>query len=111
MNKKQIIQLLARIGISSVLKGYRYLVHIIFLAISQNENSYFLLKDLYTATADYFQISSSCVQRSVRTLLDTYWNEHNIKHFSAVVGYPVFHPLPPKEFVAVIVDYMQTHQN
>ena len=110
MKKTQIKGLLTRLGISSVLKGYRYLVHIIYLASSKKDN-YFLLKDLYAATADYFHTSQSCIQRSIRTLLDNYWNDQNMKCFSEIIGYPVYHPLPPKEFVAVIADYLLLNQN
>lgn len=107
MNKNLISELLAHIGISPAYKGYPYLVHVLFLATSEEYCPFLVIKELYARTADTFGVTATSVQHSIRTLLDVYWSQNNTERFFEVIGYPVHDTLPPKEFIAVIADYMK----
>lgn len=107
MNKKQISELLSRIGISPAYKGYPYLVHVIHLTTDKEGCPFLVIKELYARTADFFGVSATSIQHSIRTLLDVYWSQNNTKYFFDIIGYPVHDTLPPKEFIAVIADYIK----
>lgn len=111
MSKKQISELLTQIGLNPAYRGYLYLVHIIYLVSSDSDFTFFTLKGLYQRTSADLNISSGAIQHNIRTLLDSYWNQENMKYFRNLTGYPVHGPVPPKEFIAVLADYIRRHDN
>lgn len=110
MNKNQISELLAQIGTNPAYKGYSYLIHVIYLASSEGDGTFLTLKRLYADTSQHFNVSPDSIQHSVRTLLDAYWNQDNTKYFYDTVKYPVHGPLPPKEFISVLSNYIRRKQ-
>lgn len=111
MNKREISELLTRVGICPSYKGYPCLVHAIWLAASDS-TPFILIKKIYADTAAHFGMSADSVQHGIRTLLEAFWNQKDSrKYFYNIVGYPVHDPLPPKEFIAVVTDYIQRRQN
>lgn len=111
MNKNQICDLLIQIGINPAYKGYFYLVHIISLAVSDRDQPFLVIKDLYGKTAAHYGVTTASIQHSIRTLLDAYWIQDNSKYFYKTTKYPVSNPLPPKEFIAILADYIQRKQD
>lgn len=111
MNKNQISELLIQIGLSPAYKGYSYLVHIIYLAVSDKDQPFLIIKELYEKTAKHFGVTAASIQHSIRTLLDAYWIQDASKHFYRLTKYPAGNPLPPKEFIAILTDYIQRWQN
>lgn len=107
MNERKIPELLTRIGLNPACKGHPYLVHVIRLSI-RNESPFLVSKNLYANTAAYFGVSPDSVQHGIRTLIDSYWKqEENRNYFCDIIRFPVYEPLPPKEFIAVIIDYLR----
>lgn len=110
MEKTIVSELLIRIGVNPSYRGYPYLTHIIFQASSDEDSPFLTSKALYQDTAEYFHVSPDSVQHSIRTLLDAYWEQGNGSHFCTVTGYPNAGPLPPKEFIAVLADYLRRNK-
>ncbi len=107
MEKTIVSELLIRIGVNPSYRGYPYLTSIICQAASDESSPFLTSKALYQAAAEYFHVSPDSVQHSIRTLLDAYWEQGNGSHFCTVTGYPNAGPLPPKEFIAVLADYLR----
>lgn len=106
-----ISELLTGIGVCPSYRGYHCLVHVIYLAASDGEYPFIVTKKLYADTAVCFGISPDSVQHSIRTLLDSFWSQKDSKkHFYDIIRYPVQDPLSPKEFIAVIADYIRRHR-
>lgn len=109
MDAKQISILFSTLGISPNYIGYRYLVHVVLLAVSYSGQTFPQLKDLYAETAEYFDVSVGIVMHDIRTVLRTYWNRNDTDTFTKVTGYPVSDTLTIKEFVSIVAEYLVTH--
>lgn len=106
-----ISELLTRLGVCPSYRGYRCLMHVIYLAASDDEYPFIVTKKLYADTAEHFGISPDSVQHGIRTLLDIFWSQENSKkYFYDIIRYPVDAPLSPKEFIAVIADYIRRNR-
>lgn len=111
MGKNIVSELLIRIGVNPSYKGYPYLIFIIRQAASDDKSPFLTSKVLYQSAAGYFHVSPDSIQHSIRTLLDAYWGQGNGRHFRSVTGYPNSGPLPPKEFIAVLADYLRRNSS
>lgn len=106
MELKKISELLTTLGLCPAYKGYTYLLYAVFLTTTGKYRHGLIVGELYQETADHFQVSKSTVQHSIRSLLDVYWNQNSAKHFSRITGFPVHGTLPPREFIAVVSEYL-----
>lgn len=107
MEKNYVSEMLIRIGINPSYRGYPFLVHIIHHAATYANGPFLTSKALYQNAAEHYHVSPDAIQHSIRTILDTYWGQDNGKYFRNVTGYPNAGPLPPKEFIAVLSDYLR----
>jgi hypothetical protein len=107
MEKNQVSELLIRIGANPSYRGFPYLTYVIWQAASGGNGPFLSSKALYRDAAECFHVSPDSIQHSIRTLLNAYWMQDNGKHFCHITGYPNSGPLPPKEFIAVLADYLQ----
>lgn len=108
---QKIYDLLFHIGANPSYKGYHYLAYIVYRIITQSsEPSPFLIKDFYTDAAQHFHTSPDSIQQGIRTFLKAYWTYGNGKYFQHVTGYKGTIPIPSKDFVAVLADYLLIHQ-
>lgn len=106
MENNHVSELLIRIGVNPSYRGFPYLTHIICQAASGSGGPFLTSKTLYYDAAKHFHVSPDSIQHSIRTLLNAYWMQNNGKYFCQITGYPNSGPLPPKEFIAVLVDYL-----
>ena len=110
MCTEQIYDLLSRIGASPSYKGCHYLAYIVCRIVEHSSGpSPFLMKDFYADAAQRFHTSPDSIQQSIRTFLKNYWMLENGKHFQTVTGYRGAVPIPPKDFITVLVDYILKH--
>ena len=107
MCTEQIYELLSHIGASPSYKGCHYLAYIVCRIVEQsNGPSPFLMKDYYADASQRFHTTPDSIQQSIRTFLKNYWMLENGKHFQKVTGYRGAVPIPPKDFIAVLVDHL-----
>ncbi len=71
--EKEIQHLLRELGVNSSYTGFRYTVRAISLNISQPELITYISKGLYMEIAHSFHTTSSCVERDIRTVINTIW--------------------------------------
>lgn len=106
----QIYDLLSRIGASPSYKGCHYLAYIVCRIVEQSSQpSRFLMKDFYEDASKHFSTTPDSIQQSIRTFLKNYWLLENGRHFQNVTGYKGAVPIPPKDFITVLVDYLLMH--
>lgn len=106
MELKKISELLIALGLCPAYKGYSYLLYAVHLTTTTRYRQGLIVGELYQETARHFNVSKSTVQHSIRSLLDVYWSQNDPKHFSNITGFPVHGTLPPREFIAVISEYL-----
>ena len=64
-------RLLRLLGVSGKLTGFRYAVYMVEQVRDQPENMILITKRLYAQTAAHFQTTPSCVERNLRTLIQS----------------------------------------
>lgn len=105
MNEKEIRVLLLSIGFIPSYKGFPYLVNVLLLAINK-ENCLFL-NELYYQTAEHFCVTDQVVHQDIYSLLRVFKNSGHIKKLEELIGYKIYETLTIKEFVYIIVDYLE----
>ncbi len=107
---QQTYDLLSHLGAASSYKGYHYLAYIIDRIVAQNnEPTPFRIKDFYVDAAQHYHTSPDSIQQGIRTFLRVYWAYGNGENFRRITGYKGTVPLPPKDFIAMLVDYHFRH--
>ena len=67
-------RLLRLLGVSGKLTGFRYAVYMVEQVRDQPENMLLITKRLYMQTAEHFNTTPSCVERNLRTLIQSCWS-------------------------------------
>lgn len=109
MDKKLIITLFNKLGVPPNYRGYPYLVHVTWLAVTVYGNSFPYLKTLYEQTAKDFGVSVETVSGNIKTLKQAYENKKTMEIFSRITRYPVQDYLTTKEFIFIVAEYLLTH--
>lgn len=106
MHQSRIQNLLNRLGVSSSSKGYPYLVHAIYLVMTDCSHYCPVMKYLYFDIAEHFGTSPTAVQYAIRIMLEAHHTPQYLQSFSELTGYPANHTPTPKEFIAILADYL-----
>ena len=67
--------LVHRLGICSIYRGYSFLIYAVELAVRNEEYLLYITKELYPDVAKHFHSTSTRIERSLRTVITTCWNE------------------------------------
>lgn len=93
--------------------GYRYIIYAIYL-IQQNPSTLdHITKTLYIDIANNFDTSILCVERSVRTTVETIWRHqnYNLQLFFKIFGTNYHHRPTNTEFFKLLYDYIDMVDN
>lgn len=73
MNEREIHQLVRSMGIHATYKGYHYIVYALCLAKEDERRLLYITKQLYPLIANQFGTTIPCVERNIRTAINTCW--------------------------------------
>ena len=98
-------RLLRLLGANGGYLGFYYTASAIEI-IMENENCIYQCKWLYNEVAKRYQTTPFCVERNIRTLVDTIWSFGNRKLLKEIVPYPP--NIKPKnaQFIDGLVAYI-----
>lgn len=107
--EKVIINTLDSFGISRSYTGYNYVVHGLLLIIEDSERIECITKSLYIDIAKHFHTSWNCVEKNMRTIVNSVWNSEN-RELLEIVFHKSNRPKKPanKEFLKYMYDYILT---
>ena len=71
--EKETQRLLRELGVNSSYTGFRYTSHAVALTLSRPELITYISKGLYTEIAIQFHTTAGCVERDIRTVVNTIW--------------------------------------
>ena len=77
------------LGIPQNVKGYDYLMAAVLLATDEPELIRAITKELYPRVADFFNTTTSCVERSMRHALELAWNNSGPETLYNLLGHTV----------------------
>ena len=105
---KEVCLLLHRLGFRCTYKGFRYLCYAIELAMADETYLTRLTKGLYPDIAAHFHTTGSAVERSMRTLIEIFWQQGNQDYFEKITFYPIQVKPYPGEFIAILVCHLKS---
>ncbi len=110
----KIIELLRVVAVSPRLKGYRYLVSAITIAVEHPETVTSVTKSMYVPIAEQYGTTVACVEAAIRRSIDESWLNGDLKKLYEMFGHTV-HSLTGRpgeaEFIAILAKEISTGAN
>lgn len=100
-------RLLRSLGATGRLYGYKYMEYIVDYMSQHQDDHQFLTKVVYPETARHFNVSSSSVERAVRTLIQAIWKRSDHSNLDYVAGVQLEKAPTNSEFIDMIVAFIQ----
>lgn len=98
----EIYFLLHSLGIGAKYRGFRYLAYGIALCMEDEDYLLRVSKTLYPKIAQTFQVSSSCVERDIRTAISVCWTRGNRDLLFSLSVHPVLTKPTNSEFFDIL---------
>lgn len=92
-------RLLRLLGVTGKLSGFRYAVYMVEQVRDQPDNVLLITKRLYKQTADHFNTTPSCVERNLRTLIQSCWNQLDHDFLNVIAGTQLRQPPTNSQFI------------
>ena len=100
-------RLLRLLGVSGKLTGFRYAVYMVEQVRDQPGNMILITKRLYAQTAAHFQTTPSCVERNLRTLIQSCWNYPDHSFLNLIAGAELRQPPTNSQFIDILAAYLR----
>ena len=105
--EKVIINTLDSFGVSRSYTGYDYVVHGLMLIIEDSGRIECITKSLYLDIAAHYRTSWTCVEKNMRTLVNSVWNSSNTELLEIIFNKTHRNKKPTnKEFLKYMYDYI-----
>ena len=92
-------RLLRLLGVTGKLSGFRYAVYMVEQVRDQPDDVLLITKRLYKQTADHFNTTPSCVERNLRTLIQSCWNQLDHDFLNVIAGTQLRQPPTNSQFI------------
>lgn len=100
-------RLLRLLGLSGKLTGFRYAIYMVEQVRDQPENMFLITKRLYAQTAEHFRTTPSCVERNLRTLIQSCWNYPDHSFLNLIAGTELRQPPTNSQFIDILAAYLR----
>ncbi|MCC2253275.1 sporulation initiation factor Spo0A C-terminal domain-containing protein [Ruminococcus sp. CLA-AA-H200] len=105
--EKVIMNTLDSFGVTRSYTGYDYVVHGLLLIIEDRERIECITKHLYLDIAKHYHTSWNCVEKNMRTVVNSVWNSRNTELLEAVFSRSSRTKKPTnKDFLKYMYDYV-----
>ena len=105
LNAERLLRLL---GVTGKLTGFYYAVYMIEQVQNQPENMVLLTKRLYVQTAKHFSTTPNCVERNLRTLVQSCWAVSNHNLLNLIAGAELKQAPTNSQFIDMMAAYLRT---
>lgn len=105
--EKVITSTLDSFGVNRSYTGYDYVIHGLLLIIENQDRLNCITKTLYLDIASHFHTSWNCVEKNMRTIVNSVWNSHNTELLDIIFNKSNRNKKPTnKEFLKYMYDYI-----
>ena len=101
-------RLLRLLGVSGKLSGFRYAVYMVEQVRDQPENMVLITKRLYMQTAEHFNTTPSCVERNLRTLIQSCWSYPDHSFLKLIAGAELKQAPTNSHFIDILAAYLRS---
>ena len=106
----EIYFLLHSLGIGAKYRGFRYLAYGIALCMEDEDISFGSAKRCTQRSRKTFQVSSSCVERDIRTAISVCWTRGNRDLLFSLSVHPVLTKPTNSEFFDILSSYIKYYR-
>lgn len=105
--EKVIVSTLDSFGVNRSYIGYNYVVYGLLLILEDRERLECITKSLYLDIAKHFHTSWGCVEKNIRTVVNSVWDSHNTELLEIVFNKSNRDKKPTnKEFLTYLHDHI-----
>lgn len=110
--ERETIDLLRRLGVNNSYVGFRYTIHGVGRVIHNPELLVYISKGLYIEIGSQYHTSIGCVERNIRTIVNTIWMHGDRELLNQVFGYRLDRKPRNGAFIDALSQYVrQSCQN
>lgn len=109
MYERETCNLLRRLGVNNSYKGFRYTTYGTNLAIYDPDLLTYISKGLYVEIACRFLTSAGCVERDIRTVVKTIWENGDRALLNEVFGRELEKKPHNGAFIDAVAHYVVEH--
>ena len=95
------------LGVSGKLSGFYFAVYMLEQVWENPEYILLITKRLYRQTAQHFNTTTSCVERNLRTLVQTCWRQPDHSLLDQIAGCPLLQPPTNTQFIDMLAFYLR----
>ena len=103
---EDIAKLLRSMGATGNLRGFDYIVFIIYQKLQHPNQHYWTTKMAYPETAAHFKVTPASVERSIRTTIGVIWDKYDHSDIDRVAGRRLEDLPTNSEFLDIIAAYL-----
>lgn len=100
-------ELLIHLGVNKTYVGYHYIVYGISRACENHDLLTYISKGLYVEMASQYHTSVECVERNLRTVIQTIWSYGDRRLLYEVFGYELKDRPCGSKFIKALLNYVQ----
>ena len=101
-------RLLRLLGVNGKLAGFHYAAYMVEQVRDQPENMVLITKRLYMQTAEHFNTTPSCVERNLRTLIQSCWSYPDHSLLNLIAGTELKQPPTNSHFIDILAAYLRS---
>lgn len=106
----QIKQLLIKIGMSPLLRGYKHLSSCVYLCVLDADNVHHLMTRVYGEVARHSDTTATCVERNIRHAIRVFANHNHVTEFNKLLKATLYtkNDYPTNgELIAYLAEYIR----
>lgn len=103
---EDIAKLLRSMGATGNLRGFDYIVFIIYQKLQNPNQNYWTTKMAYPETAAHFKVTPGSVERSIRTIIVAIWDKYDHSDIDRVAGRHLEDIPTNTEFLDILSAYL-----
>lgn len=106
VQQEDIAKLLRSMGATGNLRGFDYIVFIIYQKLQHPNQHYWTTKMAYPETAVHFNVTPASVERSIRTTIGVIWDKYDHSDIDRVAGRHLEDLPTNSEFLDIVAAYL-----
>ena len=100
-------RVLRALGITGKLLGFQYTIYMIEQVMERQNGVLLITQNLYPETAKHFGVTTSSVERALRTLIHVCWERTDHSFLEHMAGTPLSRVPTNSEFLDMVAAYLK----
>ena len=109
--ESKIREVLLQARISKSYKGYAYLERAIYLVLEDETRLCHIYDEVYTRIGRHFHVAPTSVEKNLRTLRDSFWQNSGYDYFKDQCGITLYNRPFPREMIEILAEQVIKKMN